>query len=58
MVDQLHLFGEHVGMAFQIKDDLMDFGYDDIGKPKGIDIKEKKLTFFTSTYCIRFTFKL
>jgi octaprenyl-diphosphate synthase len=31
-------------MAFQIKDDLMDFGYDDIGKPKGIDIKEKKLT--------------
>lgn len=44
MVDQLHLFGEHVGMAFQIKDDLMDFGYDDIGKPKGIDIKEKKLT--------------
>jgi octaprenyl-diphosphate synthase len=44
MVDQMHLFGEHVGMAFQIKDDLMDFGYDDIGKPKGIDIKEKKLT--------------
>ena len=31
-------------MAFQIKDDLLDFGYDDIGKPKGIDIKEKKIT--------------
>ena len=37
-------FGEHIGMAFQIKDDLLDFGYDDIGKPKGIDIKEKKIT--------------
>lgn len=44
IVKQMHLFGECIGMAFQIKDDLMDFGYDDIGKPKGIDIKEKKLT--------------
>lgn len=37
-------FGEKVGMAFQIKDDLFDYGSDEIGKPRGIDIKEKKLT--------------
>ncbi len=38
-------FGEKVGMAFQIKDDLFDYGSgSDIGKPTGIDIKEKKLT--------------
>ncbi len=43
-VEKMRLFGEHIGMAFQIKDDLMDFGYEDIGKPTGIDIKEKKLT--------------
>jgi len=33
-----------VGIAFQIKDDLFDFGVDDVGKPLGIDIKEKKIT--------------
>ena len=38
------LFGEKVGIAFQIKDDLFDYGQDDIGKPTGIDIKEKKMT--------------
>ncbi|PRD54277.1 polyprenyl synthetase family protein [Sphingobacterium gobiense] len=43
-VDRLHLFGEKVGIAFQIKDDLFDFGLDDIGKPVGNDIKEKKMT--------------
>lgn len=43
-VKQMKLFGEHVGMAFQIKDDLFDFGDDEIGKPLGIDIKEKKMT--------------
>lgn len=43
-IEQMRRFGEYVGMAFQIKDDLLDFGYDDIGKPKGIDIKEKKIT--------------
>jgi octaprenyl-diphosphate synthase len=43
-VDKMRLFGEHVGMAFQIKDDLFDYGEDEIGKPVGIDIKEKKLT--------------
>lgn len=38
------LFGEKVGIAFQIKDDLFDYGQDNIGKPTGIDIKEKKMT--------------
>jgi len=37
-------FGEKVGIAFQIKDDLFDYGDDEIGKPLGIDIKEKKMT--------------
>jgi octaprenyl-diphosphate synthase len=37
-------FGTLTGIAFQIKDDLFDFGTDDIGKPTGIDIKEKKMT--------------
>ncbi|MEM9886149.1 MAG: polyprenyl synthetase family protein [Bacteroidota bacterium] len=40
----MHQFGEKIGMAFQIRDDLLDYGTDDIGKPKGIDIKEKKMT--------------
>jgi octaprenyl-diphosphate synthase len=43
-VEQMKLFGEKVGMAFQIKDDLFDYGADEIGKPLGIDIKEKKMT--------------
>lgn len=37
-------FGEKTGIAFQIKDDLFDYGNDDIGKPTGNDLKEKKLT--------------
>ncbi len=37
-------FGEKVGMAFQIKDDLFDYGDEEVGKPVGIDIKEKKMT--------------
>jgi octaprenyl-diphosphate synthase len=37
-------FGEKVGIAFQIKDDLFDYGVEQIGKPTGIDIKEKKMT--------------
>ncbi len=36
--------GEKIGMAFQIKDDLFDYGSSNIGKPVGIDIKEKKMT--------------
>ncbi len=43
-IDQMKLFGQYVGMAFQIKDDLFDFGEEEIGKPLGIDIKEKKMT--------------
>jgi octaprenyl-diphosphate synthase len=37
-------FGEKVGIAFQIKDDLFDYGSENIGKPTGNDIKEKKIT--------------
>lgn len=44
VVTQMKEFGENVGMAFQIKDDLFDYGDDEIGKPLGIDIKEKKMT--------------
>lgn len=44
LVEQMRLFGEKVGIAFQIRDDLFDFGTDDVGKPLGIDIKEKKMT--------------
>ena len=43
-VEKMRLFGEMTGIAFQIKDDLFDFGTDDVGKPLGIDIKEKKIT--------------
>ena len=41
---KMMMFGEFTGMAFQIKDDLFDYGNEDIGKPTGNDIKEKKLT--------------
>ena len=44
LVEKARLLGEKIGMAFQIKDDLFDFGTDEIGKPTGIDIKEKKMT--------------
>lgn len=43
-VKKMHQFGELLGMAFQIKDDLFDYGDQQIGKPRGIDIKEKKMT--------------
>jgi octaprenyl-diphosphate synthase len=43
-IDKMRIFGEKIGMAFQIKDDLFDYGEDEIGKPLGIDIKEKKMT--------------
>ena len=43
-IEKMRLFGEKVGMAFQIKDDLFDYGEDVVGKPVGIDIKEKKMT--------------
>jgi len=41
---KMQVFGEKVGMAFQIKDDLFDYFSDNVGKPTGNDIKEKKLT--------------
>ncbi len=44
VIEKVRLFGEKIGIAFQIRDDLFDLGYDDVGKPLGIDIKEKKLT--------------
>lgn len=43
-VDTMRKFGELIGMAFQIKDDLFDYGEEAIGKPTGIDIKEQKMT--------------
>ncbi len=41
---QMQLFGEKTGIAFQIKDDLFDYGTAKVGKPTGNDIKEKKMT--------------
>ncbi|APU68857.1 MAG: polyprenyl synthetase family protein [Bacteroidota bacterium] len=43
-VPKMRRFGELIGMAFQIKDDLFDYGTEKIGKPTGIDIKEQKMT--------------
>lgn len=44
IINTMREFGIKIGMAFQIKDDLFDYGDDEIGKPLGIDIKEKKMT--------------
>lgn len=44
VIEKMRVFGETIGIAFQIKDDLFDYGTDDVGKPLGIDIKEKKMT--------------
>jgi octaprenyl-diphosphate synthase len=43
-IQKIYRFGETVGIAFQIKDDLLDYGNTAIGKPTGNDIKEKKIT--------------
>ncbi|MGR3810104.1 polyprenyl synthetase family protein [Jiulongibacter sp. NS-SX5] len=43
-IEKSRLLGEKIGLAFQIKDDLFDYGDEEIGKPTGIDIKEKKMT--------------
>ncbi len=43
-VEKMRKFGELIGTAFQIKDDLFDYGSEHIGKPTGIDIKEQKMT--------------
>jgi octaprenyl-diphosphate synthase len=53
-IEKMQQFGEKVGMAFQIKDDLFDYSVKSIGKPTGMDIKEKKLTLpiiYTLTHC-------
>ena len=44
ITEKMRQFGEKTGMAFQIKDDLFDYASEDVGKPTGNDIKEKKLT--------------
>ncbi|WP_299214943.1 polyprenyl synthetase family protein [uncultured Aquimarina sp.] len=53
-VEKMRKFGELIGMAFQIKDDLFDYGDTAIGKPTGIDIKEQKMTLpliYTLNHC-------
>ncbi|WP_430410035.1 polyprenyl synthetase family protein [Kordia sp.] len=55
-VERMRLFGEYIGMAFQIKDDLFDYGDTQIGKPTGIDIKEQKMTLpliYTLNHCTK-----
>lgn len=55
-VEIMRQFGELIGMAFQIKDDLFDYGNEKIGKPTGIDIKEKKMTLpliYTLNHCTK-----
>ncbi|MEM7655365.1 MAG: polyprenyl synthetase family protein [Bacteroidota bacterium] len=44
VIERMRLFGEKLGIAFQIRDDLFDYGEEEIGKPRAIDIKERKLT--------------
>lgn len=54
LTDRMRLFGEKIGIAFQIKDDLFDYGREDVGKPTGNDIKEKKMTLpliYTLNHC-------
>ncbi len=53
-VQQMRNFGQYIGMAFQIKDDLFDYSDEKIGKPTGIDIKEQKMTLpliYTLNHC-------
>ena len=44
LIEKFYRFGETIGIAFQIKDDLFDYGDIDVGKPRAIDIQEKKMT--------------
>lgn len=44
VIEQMRVIGEKLGLAFQIRDDLFDFGVEDVGKPIGIDLQEKKMT--------------
>jgi len=53
-IEKMRKFGELIGIAFQIKDDLFDYTDEKIGKPTGIDIKEKKMTLpliYTLNHC-------
>jgi octaprenyl-diphosphate synthase len=53
-VQRMYAFGEKVGIAFQIKDDLLDYSLSDIGKPRGHDIEDKKITLpliYTLNHC-------
>ena len=43
LIERLRQLGETIGIAFQIKDDLFDIGEEDTGKPRGTDIKERKM---------------
>ena len=57
-IERMADFGTKIGIAFQIKDDLLDYGAEDIGKPRAIDIKEKKMTLpiiYTLNNCDRKT---
>ncbi|MCZ6757253.1 MAG: polyprenyl synthetase family protein [Bacteroidetes bacterium] len=44
VIERMRLFGEKLGLAFQIRDDLFDYGEKDVGKPLGLDIEDKKMT--------------
>lgn len=44
LIERMDQFGETLGQAFQIRDDLFDFSVEDAGKPIGIDLQEKKMT--------------
>ncbi|MCW5906310.1 MAG: polyprenyl synthetase family protein [Chitinophagales bacterium] len=44
LVQRVKTMGEKIGIAFQIKDDLFDYEEAEVGKPRGIDIKERKMT--------------
>ena len=50
-IERMRKFGELIGIAFQIKDDLFDYSEEKIGKPTGIDIKEQKMT-LPLIYCL------
>jgi len=53
--EKMYRFGLNIGLAFQIKDDLLDYGFgEEIGKPVGIDIQERKMTLpliYTLQHC-------
>ncbi len=58
LTETMRSFGEKIGIAFQIKDDLFDYGREDVGKPTGNDIKEKKMTLpliYTLSHCDKAT---